>query len=117
MTKKFKIILGISYLLILFAFLYLIFSEIEFNRLDEFPYYKELQVRLDHFVGNNLILNLLIFFGFAVIWVSLLGFGSPLLILSGILFGKWIGTFISVISKIFMCLIRNPVMVRRTFYL
>lgn len=98
MTKKFKIILGISYLLILFAFLYLIFSEIEFNRLDEFPYYKELQVRLDHFVGNNLILNLLIFFGFAVIWVSLLGFGSPLLILSGILFGKWLGTLVSTIS-------------------
>ena len=28
----------------------------------------------------------------------LLGFGSPLLILSGILFGKWIGTIISTIS-------------------
>tara|TARA_X000000368_G_scaffold383956_1_gene342208 strand:- start:68 stop:586 length:519 start_codon:yes stop_codon:yes gene_type:complete len=30
--------------------------------------------------------------------VSLLGFGSPLLLISGILFGKWIGTFISVLS-------------------
>jgi uncharacterized membrane protein YdjX (TVP38/TMEM64 family) len=30
--------------------------------------------------------------------VSLLGFGSPLIIISGILFGKWVGTFISVIS-------------------
>ena len=29
---------------------------------------------------------------------SLLGFGSPLLILSGILFGKWLGTAISTIS-------------------
>jgi uncharacterized membrane protein YdjX (TVP38/TMEM64 family) len=28
----------------------------------------------------------------------LLGFGSPLLILSGVLFGKWIGTIISTIS-------------------
>ena len=28
----------------------------------------------------------------------LLGFGSPILILSGIIFGKWIGTFISLIS-------------------
>ena len=33
-----------------------------------------------------------------LIWVALLGFGSPLLIISGILFGKWIGTFVSVIS-------------------
>ena len=32
------------------------------------------------------------------IWIVLLGFGSPLLILSGILFGKWIGTTISTIS-------------------
>ena len=28
----------------------------------------------------------------------LLGFGSPLLILSGILFGKWLGTAISTVS-------------------
>jgi uncharacterized membrane protein YdjX (TVP38/TMEM64 family) len=35
---------------------------------------------------------------FSLVWVSLLGFGSPLLLISGILFGKWIGTFISVLS-------------------
>ena len=35
---------------------------------------------------------------FAMIWVTLLGFGSPILIISGILFGKWGGTVISVIS-------------------
>jgi uncharacterized membrane protein YdjX (TVP38/TMEM64 family) len=33
-----------------------------------------------------------------VFWVALLGFGAPLLIISGILFGQWTGTFISVIS-------------------
>ena len=38
------------------------------------------------------------FFIFAVIWVALLGFGSPILIISGILFGQWTGTFISLIS-------------------
>jgi uncharacterized membrane protein YdjX (TVP38/TMEM64 family) len=35
---------------------------------------------------------------FSIIWVVLLGFGSPILILSGILFGKWIGTIVSVLS-------------------
>ena len=44
------------------------------------------------------ILILLFFFLFSLVWVSLLGFGSPLLLISGILFGKWIGTFISVLS-------------------
>ncbi len=38
-------------------------------------------------------------------WVSLLGFGSPLLLISGILFGKWIGTFISVLSISFGALV------------
>ena len=98
MSKKLKVFLGISYLFILFIFLYFIFSKIEINRLGDFLYYKELQSNLEIFVGNNLIVNLFLYFAFAVIWVTLLGFGSPLLIISGILFGKWIGTTISVIS-------------------
>jgi len=71
---------------------------VEFSRLDDFLYYKELQIFLEQMVGKNLYFNLLIFFLFSLVWVSLLGFGSPLLLISGILFGKWIGTFISVLS-------------------
>ena len=37
--------------------------------------------------------------------MRLLGFGSPILIISGILFGKWLGTLISVISISFGALI------------
>ena len=98
MSKSLKLFLGISYILILFLFLYLIFSYVEVTRLNDFLYYKELQIGLEKTISKNLYINLLIFFLFCLIWVSLLGFGSPLLIISGILFGKWIGTFISVIS-------------------
>ena len=98
MTKSLKLFLGISYITILFIFLYMIFSYVEIRRLDDFLYYKELQISLEQAVGKNLYLNLLTFFLFSLVWVSLLGFGSPLLIISGILFGKWIGTFISVLS-------------------
>ena len=98
MSKSQKLFLGISYIIILFVFLYVIFSYVEFSRLDDFLYYKELQIFLEQMVGKNLYLNLLIFFLFSLVWVSLLGFGSPLLLISGILFGKWIGTFISVLS-------------------
>ena len=93
-----KLFLGISYLLILFAFLYFVFSQIEIDRLNDFSYYKELQVSIDRLIGNNFYINLLIFFVFSVVWVTLLGFGSPLLIISGIFFGKWTGTLVSVIS-------------------
>jgi len=98
MSKRLKLFLGISYIIILFIFLYLIFSYVEVTRLDDFLYYKELQIELGKIVGKNLYINLLIFFFFSLVWVSLLGFGSPLLLISGILFGKWIGTFISVLS-------------------
>ena len=98
MSKNFKLFLGFTYLLLLTAFLYFIFSNIQINRLNDFSYYKELQFGLDNFVSGNLLINIIYFFIFAIIWVALLGFGSPILIFSGILFGKWIGTVISVIS-------------------
>ena len=98
MSKNLKIFLGVSYLIILFSFLYFIFTAIEISRLDDFNYYKELQADLDAFISTNIITNLIYFFIFAIIWVALLGFGSPILIISGILFGQILGTLISVIS-------------------
>ena len=98
MSKNLKIFLGVSYLIILFSFLYFIFTAIEISRLNDFNYYKELQADLDTFISTNIITNLIYFFIFAIIWVSLLGFGSPILIISGILFGQILGTLISVIS-------------------
>ena len=98
MSKNLKIFLGISYIIILLSFLYFIFTFIEINRLNDFTYYKELQLELDSFVSKNMFINLIYFFIFAVIWVALLGFGSPILIISGILFGQFVGTLISVFS-------------------
>ena len=98
MSKSLKLYLGISYLIVLFVFLYIIFSFLEVSRLDDFSYYKELQLDLEKIIGKNFYLNVLMFFLFSIIWISLLGFGSPLLLISGILFGKWVGTLISVVS-------------------
>ena len=98
MSNKLKIILGIAYLLILTIFLYLLFSKIEINRLNEFAYYKELQINISNFIGDNLYINLIYFFFFSIFWIVLLGFGSPLLIISVIFFGKWLGFTISLIS-------------------
>ena len=98
MSKNLKIFLGISYLLILFAFLYFIFTTIQINRLNDFSYYKELQIDLKAYISSNTLINLCYFFIFAVVWVTLLGFGSPILIFSGILFGQFLGTIVSLIS-------------------
>ncbi len=98
MSKNLKIFLGISYLILLFVFLYFIFAGIEINKLNDFSYYKDLQKDLSNYISENTVANMIYFFMFAVLWVALLGFGSPLLIISGILFGQWIGTLVSVIS-------------------
>ena len=98
MSKNLKTFLGIFYVIILLVFLYFIFTSIEISKLNDFSYYKELQKDLSNFVSVSIITNLIYFFIFAVLWVSLLGFGAPLLIVSGILFGQWVGTLISVIS-------------------
>jgi uncharacterized membrane protein YdjX (TVP38/TMEM64 family) len=35
---------------------------------------------------------------FTVIWIFLLGFGSPIILVSGFIFGKWLGVFLATIS-------------------
>ena len=98
MSNNLKIFLGGSYLIILFSFLYFIFIAIDVTRLSDFTYYKEVQSNLSTLISTSIIINLIYFFIFAVIWVALLGFGSPILLISGILFGQVLGTIISVIS-------------------
>tara|TARA_B100000123_G_C25739504_1_gene433112 strand:+ start:1739 stop:2455 length:717 start_codon:yes stop_codon:yes gene_type:complete len=98
MNKSLKYFFGVTYLVILILFLYLIFSNIEITKLNDFSYIKQLQSNIEQIIGKNLYKNLFLFFLFSIIWVTLLGFGSPLLIISGIFFGKWVGTAISVIS-------------------
>ena len=98
MNKNIKITLGSIYLIILITFLYFLLSKFDISRVSDFSYYKEIQINLEEKIGENLIINFILFSAFSVIWVVLLGFGSPLLILSGILFGKWVGTAISTVS-------------------
>ena len=101
MSKNLKIFLGISYLILLITFLYFVFISIEISKLNDFLYYKELQKDLSNYISINTTTNIIYFFIFSVFWVALLGFGSPLLIISGILFGQWLGTAISVLSLSF----------------
>ena len=98
MSKNLKFTLGTIYAVILIAFLYFIFSKFEISRINDFSYYKLLQANIEEYIGKNLVLNFFLFFLFSSFWIILLGFGTPILLLSGILFGKWAGTLISSLS-------------------
>ena len=46
--------------------------------------------------NNNIVLSSVIFFIVTIIWVLLLGFGSPIFLIGGFIFGKWLGTLLVV---------------------
>ena len=48
--------------------------------------------------NNNFTLLTISFFIFCIIWVLLLGFGMPILLFSGFIFGKWWGIIIIIFS-------------------
>ena len=50
--------------------------------------------------NSNLFISILLTITFIITWVLLLGFGSPVALLSGYIFGKWLGTIIAAFSLI-----------------
>jgi len=78
--------------------MFVIFSNFDFKDLFNVNFFKNNQQLLNDFKLENIFLFLVLFFIFSVIWVLLLGFGSPLALFAGFVFGKWLGTLISVIS-------------------
>jgi len=96
--KKIKIYLGLAYLLIVILFLWLIFSKFSFNELTSYDFIKNNRNYLISLKESNFFLISLIFLIFTILWVLLLGFGSPIFLLGGFIFGKWAGTILVVLG-------------------
>ena len=98
MNINYKVVFGSIYVLCLGIFLFFVFSYLDFKDLTNYSYIRDNTKELLDFKNNNYFLLVLLFSIFSIIWIIFLGFGSPLAIISGFVFGKWIGTIISVIS-------------------
>ena len=96
--KKIKIFLGLAYLLIVILFLWLIFNKFSFDELTSYDFIKNNRDYLISIKESNLFLISLTFLIFTILWVLLLGFGSPIFLLGGFIFGKWIGTILIVLG-------------------
>jgi len=97
-SKKVKITLGLFYLLVVSCFLYFFLSKFTLEELTSYEFIKN---NRDYFFGlkqTNLFLISLIFLIFIIVWVIMAGFGLPIALLAGFIFGKWFGTFILVIG-------------------
>ena len=98
-TKKIKTIIGLSYLILVCLFLYFFFSKFSLQDLTSYDFIKKNRSYFFELKSSNLFLISIIFLSLTILWVfPFLGFGSPVALLGGFIFGKWIGTIIVVLG-------------------
>ena len=95
---KIKLILAISYAIIVTVFLWAFFANFSLSEITSYDFIKENRNYLNQFKTNNYLLSITLFFIFTIFWTVLLGFGTPIALLGGFIFGKWIGTLIVAIA-------------------
>lgn len=98
MNLKLKLLLGATYIICFSALMFIVFSNFDFKDLTDVTFLKNNQQILNNFKLENTILIIVFFSLFTIIWILLLGFGTPMALLGGFIFGKWFGTLISVMS-------------------
>ena len=95
-SLPFKIVIGTIYLIILICFLWWALFSVGIQNLMDYDFIRSQKSTLDTYKENHFFYLTTIFFLFSIVWVWLLGFALPVLIFSGLIFGKWWGTIISV---------------------
>tara|TARA_B100001063_G_C16569334_1_gene455019 strand:+ start:59 stop:778 length:720 start_codon:yes stop_codon:yes gene_type:complete len=90
-AKKIKLFLGIFYTIFIVVFLYIIFSKFTFQEITSYEFIKNNRNYFFELKESNLFILALIFILFTIIWTLAAGFGSPVAIFAGFIFGKWVG--------------------------
>ena len=94
--KKIKISLAITYGVIISLFLWAFFSKFSLNDMISYEFIKSNRDYLTVIKESNYLLVSILFLIFTIIWVLFLGFGTPIFLLGGFIFGKWVGTLLVV---------------------
>jgi len=94
--KKIKLFLGSAYILIVFVFLLIFFNNFSFQDFSSYELIRQNREALENIKNSNIFLSSIIFLIGTIVWVLLLGFGSPVFLVGGFIFGKWLGTFLVV---------------------
>ena len=98
-SKKLKLFIGLSYLILLSVFLYLFFSKFSFQEITSYDFIKENRLYFLEVRNSNLFLIFIIFLIITILWVfPFLGFGTPIALMGGFIFGKWVGTLVVVLG-------------------
>ena len=98
-TKKIKIYIGLFYLIIVSLFLYFFLSKFSIQQLTSYDFIRENRNYFIELRQSNLLLLSIVFLVLTILWVfPFLGFGSPVALLGGFIFGNVIGTLVVVLG-------------------
>ena len=98
-SKKVKLFIGLSYLILLSTFLFLFFSKFSLQEITSYDFIKDNRSYFLELRNTNLFLIFTIFLIVTILWVfPFLGFGSPIALMGGFIFGKWVGTLVVVLG-------------------
>jgi uncharacterized membrane protein YdjX (TVP38/TMEM64 family) len=100
-AKKIKITIGLFYLIVISSFLYFFLSRFTLQELTSYEFIKNNRDVFFNLKQSNLIFLILIFLVSTIFWVLMAGFGSPVALLGGFIFGKWVGVIVVVLGLSF----------------
>ena len=103
MHKKIKFLIASIYIISLTLVLYGFFTFIDITEITNYSYIKDNSLILVELSNQNPIIFGVLFFIFSVVWILLLGFATPILLISGFIFGKYLGTLISLFGFTIGC--------------
>ena len=97
-AKKIKLFIGLFYIFAVGLFLYFIFTNFSLQEITSYEFIKNNRDYFFELRQSNLFLLGIIFILFSTLWVFAAGFGSPLALFAGFIFGKWFGLLFAVVG-------------------
>ena len=97
--KRIKLLIGSLYLFAVSLFLYFFFSKFSFQEISSYDFLRDNRTYFIELKNSKLFFTLISFFIIIILWVfPFLGFGGPVALVGGFIFGKWIGTVVVVLG-------------------
>ena len=100
-SRNLKVVIGVTYLLILFLGLYYLFSIVDLKDLTSYEFIRSNKEIIIQYKNNNFLLLTTLFFIFSIIWYLLLGFAGPILLFSGFNDALKFGNYFKALTKAF----------------
>jgi uncharacterized membrane protein YdjX (TVP38/TMEM64 family) len=93
-AKKIKLYVGLFYFILVMLFLYFFFTKFSLQEITSYEFIKNNRDYFFELKQSGPILLAVLFFLFCIVWTLVGGFGSPIILVAGFVFGKWLGTFL-----------------------